>query len=276
VRRDFVSLAAIALACAPAAACGLTADFSGIQGGTRDAGTRDAGGDVTTVADGGAGADGSGSGGDAGFCQSLTTPVHLCADFDEGASVGAGWSSTWVSQGQSISVDGTYYSPPGSFMSLISSNFSPATARLQEDMPNFGPSHVHMEFELLLPQLSGNLEICTLHEPVANGTTYGLYYKYQDGNLLVYVRTLADDGGEVDFTAPIGPPPAGWFHVEIDTDVSPSATIVVKHDGAVVVSQSNVNTSTDTRASMFVMLGYYSFNPADALAHFDNVIIDWQ
>ena len=136
--------------------------------------------------------------------------------------------------------------------------------------------HVHVEFEMLLAPLdSGNFEICTLHQPVADGTTYGLFYKYQDGNLLVYLRTLDEDGGESDVVSQIGPPPSGWLHVEIDSDISESATIVVKHDGNVVVNETNVNTSTVTRASMFVELGYYSAASATTLAHFDNVIVDW-
>ena len=264
-----------------APACGLTADFSGLQGGTRDGGA-----DVTTpapdggtpdvVADAGSDAGGDGAAADAGFCASLATAVHFCDDFDEGASVGAGWSSTDVWPGSSASVDGTYYSPPGSFLSQIFSNASPGSARLQEDLPTTA-SHVHMEFELLIAQqLSGNFELCTLHQPVADGTTYGLFYKYENGNLLVFVRARGDDGGEIDFTGPIGPPPTGWLHVEIDADVSASGRIVVKHDGAVVLDKSGVDTSTATRASMFVELGYYSFDPADAIAHFDDVVIDWQ
>lgn len=260
--------AAIALSSAASSmACGLTADFSGLQGGTRDAGVADVGNPLQ-------GDGGDTASPDAGFCASLVTPVHLCADFDEGAAVGAGWSATDVSQGQSATVDFTYYSPPGSFLSVISADDSPASARLQEDLPIDTP-HVHVEFEMLLPTFDGNLEVCTLHEPVADGTTYGLFYKYQDGNLLVFVRSLDDDGGEVDYTGQIGPPPATWLHVEIDTDVSESATIVVKHDGVVVLSATDVNTSTLTRGSMFVELGFYAFDPATTLAHFDNVIVDW-
>jgi hypothetical protein len=269
VGRDVAVAAAIALfGAASVIACGLTADFSGLQGGVRDAGAdtpitvSDAGGERETAA------------ADAGFCASLTTPVNFCADFDEGAAVGAGWSSTDVYQGSSAIVDYTYFSPPGSFLSSINADASPGSARLQEDLPIDTP-HVHVEFEMLLPQLQGNFEICTLHEPVADGTTYGVFYKYQDGNLLVFVRTLDDDGGEVDVVSQIGPPPTGWLHVEIDSDVSESGTIVVKHDGTVVVNDTNVNTSTLTRASMFIELGYYSADPATALAHFDNVIVDW-
>ena len=278
VGRDVLVASSMALLTAASlVACGLTADFSGWHGGTRDAGAGDAGN--PTTGDGGeTGAPdvaGDSPSPDAGFCASLPAPVHLCADFDEGAAVGAGWSTTDVSAGQSVSVDFTYYSPPGSLLSMISANGSAESARLQEDLPIDTP-HVHVEFEMLVPAIAGNFEICTLHEPVADGTTYGLFYKYQDGNMLVFVRSLDDDGGEVDYVGQIGPPPAGWLHVAIDTDVSPSATIVVEHDGVVVVNATGVNTSTLTRASMFVELGYYSADPATTLAHFDNVIVDWQ
>ena len=267
--------AAIALlAGAPAVACGLTADFSGLQGGTRDAGSGDAG-DANAEAQADAGEGGEGAAPDGGFCASLATPVRFCADFDEGAPVGAGWSSVDVWQGQSASVDFTYFTPPGSFLSSIDAASAPASARLQEDVPT-DATRVHVEFEMLLPPYQGNFELCTLHEPVADGTTYGTFYKYENGNLLVFTRNLGADGGEVDAVDTIGPPPSSWLHVEIDVNVATSGSVVVKHDGQVVVNHPGVDTSTLTRASMFVELGYYSDAPATTLAHFDDVIVDWQ
>ena len=189
--------------------------------------------------------------------------------------MGAGWDAIDVYQGSSVLLDFTYYSLPASFLSQISAQYAPSSARLQKDLPIDTP-HVHMEFEMLLPEFNGNLELCTLHEPVADGTTYGVFYEYENGSLRVYVPTLQEDGGETDFIGEIGPPPSGWLHVAIDADVSESGTIVVTHDGTVVVNATNVNTSTTTRASMFVELGYYSDNAATTLAHFDNVIVDWE
>jgi hypothetical protein len=145
-----------------------------------------------------------------------------------------------------------------------------------EDLPIDTP-HVHVEFQMLLPPLSGtNLELCTLHEPAPDGTTYGVFYKYQDGDLLVFMRTLGDDGGEIDFVGMIGPPPMGWLLVDIDIDVSESGSIVIKHNGTPVVNQTNVDTLTVARTAMFVELGYYSDTALSADAHFDNVIVDWQ
>lgn len=263
-------LAALRLALGlPLAACGLTADFSGLQGGVADAG-RDSSMDgaadapAADVMDAGA----------AGFCGRVSPPVRLCADFDEGGPVSAGWTSTDVYAGDTVGVDNVYFSPPGSFLGSITQSTTPSSARLQEDLP-LDAQKVHVEFEMLLPPVSGNLEICTLHQQLADGTTYGVFYKYENGNLLIFLRTLGGDGGEVDVVNPIGPPPAGWMHVDIDVVVGPSGNIVVKHDGAVVVNDTGVNTSTDSRQSMFVELGYYSFAPATAVAHFDNVIIDW-
>ena len=294
VRREIARFAALALcASAPAAACGLTADFSGLQDGgadlpdatdpsdANDANDANHTGDADHLTDAAeaAVADGAEAGDagaeEAGFCASLSTPVHFCDDFDEGQTVGAGWDAIDVYQGSSVFLDYTYYSPPASFLSQINASSAPASARLQKDLPIDTP-HVHFEFEMLLPQFDGDLELCTLHEPVADGTTYGLFYKYENGNLLVYVRALEEDGGESDFMSQIGPPPSSWLHVAIDADVSESATIVVSHDGTVVVNATNVNTSTLTRASMFVELGYYSDNAATTLAHFDNVIVDWE
>jgi hypothetical protein len=278
VRRDVAVIAMIALSgAAGVAACGLTANFDGLQDGGPDAGH-----DTSTRLDSGVADTSQGQdtgtepegGTDAGFCESLTTPVHFCADFDEGAAVDAGWSGTDIYQGSTVSLDDVYFSRPSSMLSQISDNDAQGSARLVENVPTSTP-HVHVEFELLLPPASGNFELCTLHQPVGD-TTYGVFYKYQDGNLLMYMRTLADDGGEIDVTNQIGAPPAGWLHVEIDCDVSESGTIVIKHDGAIVVNDMDVDTSTLSRASMFVEVGYYSFMPATAQASFDNVIVDWE
>lgn len=255
-----------------AAACGLTANFDGLQ----DGGPADAGFDRSTrPGDGGDGGAPEATA-EGGFCASLSTPVQFCDDFDEGQTIGAGWSQTDVYQGSTIALDNVYFSQPFSFLSSINENTAPSSARLLENVPIDTP-HVHMEFEMLLPPSTGqfNFELCTLHEPVDSGLTYGVFYKYQNGNLLVYLRTLLEDGGESDLYNVIGAPPAGWLHVEIDCDVSGSGTVVVKHNGAIVVNDTDANTSTLSRTDMWVEVGFYSNDPATAIAHFDNVIIDW-
>jgi hypothetical protein len=290
MRREIACFVAIALSASiPVAACGLTADFSGLQdGGGPDA--LDAPNVIPTIdaneasdtapaidaaeastADSAEAGDGS----TPGFCASLTTPVAFCDDFDEGQTVSAGWDSVDVYQGASVLLDFTYYSKPASFLSQIDAQYYPASARLQKDLPLDTP-HVHMEFEMLLPQFQGDVQLCVLHQPVASGTTYGIFYEYTGGNLRIYVPTLEDDGGETDFTSVIGPPPTDWLHVAIDADISESGTLVVSHNGTVVVNATNVDTSTLTRAAMFVELGYYSNDSLSALVHFDNVIIDWK
>ncbi|HEY8090789.1 MAG TPA: hypothetical protein VIF09_23165, partial [Polyangiaceae bacterium] len=80
-RRVAVAAAIASVGAASVVGCGLTADFSGLQGGTRDGGTLEAALDGSS--DDGAEA----STGDAGYCASLETPVHFCADFDEGQPV---------------------------------------------------------------------------------------------------------------------------------------------------------------------------------------------
>jgi hypothetical protein len=283
MRREIACFVAIALAASvPAAACGLTADFSGLQDGGREVpdvidtvdaneanDTKDAA--EASPADGAEAGDGR----TAGFCASLSAPVQFCDDFDEGQTVSAGWDSVDVYQGSSVFLDFTYYSEPASFLSQIDAQNYPSSARLQKDLPIDTP-HVHMEFEMLLPQLQGDVQLCVLHQPVASGMTYGVFYEYTNGNLRIYVPTIQDDGGETDFSSVIGPPPSDWLHVAIDADISESGTLVVSHNGIVVVNATNVNTSTTTRAAMFVELGYYSNDPISAVAHFDNVIIDWK
>jgi hypothetical protein len=259
--------AGVALAIAVLApACGLTADFSNLTGGTKDSGLVDAG--VTDAPPTEA------SGNDGGFCASLPTPVRFCDDFDEGQAIGAGWDVVDVTAGSTAAVDYTFYSQPASFYSEIEGN-GQESARLQKDLPLNTP-HVHIEFEMLVPVAQGTLELCVVHQPVAQGTTYGVFYRLVNGNLELVVSAQDEDGGTSGAKTTIGPPPSSWLDVEIDADLSSSATVVVKQAGVVVANLPNVNTLTPARASMFVELGYYSFDTASTLGHFDNVVIDWQ
>jgi hypothetical protein len=109
-----------------------------------------------------------------------------------------------------------------------------------------------------------------------DGKNYGFFYKQEGGNLLVYVGTLHNDGGLTQYVYQLGAPPATWLHVEIDVDVGDHGTVLVKHDGLVVVNESDVQTATDGRSQLFVELGFFSPNPATAHADFDDVVVDWQ
>ncbi len=192
----------VALSAAALGACGLTADFSGIQGGTPDAALFDAGAfDASLPPRDAAPLDAAiESAADSspdldvrdevatGFCASLSPAPKLCADFDEGAQVGVGWTLFDTSQGQSVSVDTTAsVSPPGSFLSVVNSNNGTGeSARLAESLPVLS-SHVHASFDLLFSGSGGPFEIFAVHELTPDGNTYGLFYKLQGGQLLVYV-----------------------------------------------------------------------------------------
>lgn len=295
VRRSVVLLPAVSASTALFAfSCGLTADFSGLQGGTRgepDATTLiDAGGlldvadakglepdvgDAGSVSDANAVGDGTDAG--PGFCASLTTPVKLCTDFDEGKPVETGWTAADLSGGgAAISVGTPAFSGTGSFLSAINPSGAPSSARLEETLPTQSP-HVHIEFEMLLVPSDGQLELAVIHEVTKDGTTYGLYYREVGSMLQVQLRSLAADGGVYDQSWPIGAPPSGWVRVDLDMDLgdADAGSFTVSHDGGVVVSQVNVPTSTPSRAAMFVELGFYSFAPASGQANFDNTIVDW-
>jgi hypothetical protein len=128
---------------------------------------------------------------------------------------------------------------------------------------------------MLLPSGGGPYELFAIHEVTQDGSTYGVFYKLINGNLSLYVGTLGDDGGLIANTYPLGPPPATWLHVEMDVEISDTASITVKHDGAVVVSETNVPTATHSRQTLFAELGFYSFTAATARVNFDDVVIDW-
>jgi hypothetical protein len=241
------------------AACGLTADFSGLQSApSADAAASDAS-----------------DAGDAAmsFCALLATPVKLCADFDEGAPVDAGWDTADLSLGGAVSVTTNAFSPPGAFFSTINPVDDQLSARLLENVPTTSP-HVHVELEMMLVPSDGTFELAVIHQ-VANDTTYGLFFREVDMALQAELKTLNADGSEFDMTWPLGAPASSWAHVTLDLEVAMSGSFTVQQ-GATVVTETNVPTSTVGRTSMFVELGLYSFDPAGAQATFDNATIDWE
>jgi len=250
------------------AACGLTADFSNLQGGTRDAGPADADVGAPPLLDGGNQGDAS-----SGFCASLSPAPRLCADFDEGLPVDTGWTLLDVTPNATVKVDTVFFSSPGSMLSAVTPADVPASARLHEAVP-LQTTQLHVEFEMLLPSGGGPFELCAIHETAPDQTDYGLFYKEEQGSLLVYVGTLEEDGGLQQFVYPLGAPPSQWLHVAIDFGIGNPGSVVVHHDGVEVIDAS-VPTATAGATQIFVALGFYSPNAATARASFDNVIVDW-
>jgi hypothetical protein len=265
-------------------ACGITADFSGLQTGGHVSVGPDA--DATPETDatvdaparpeaGDAGAPDSGPDSGKGFCASLTTAVKLCDDFDEGQPLDAGWGATDTYGGSAISLNATAFSAPSAFFSAVNPSGAPSSARLLQAVPTFTTPHVHVEFEMLLTPSDGTFELAAVHQVTADGTTYGFYYREVKNALQVQLRALTSDGTLVDQSWPIGAPSTGWVRVDMDIDVSASGTLTVQHDGKVVLNETNQSTSTPTRTAMFVELGFYTFDPASGQALFDNAIVDW-
>jgi hypothetical protein len=291
------------------AACSLATDFSGLQGGESDAGPApgatdgnapvdtgvlsvDTGVSLTDAAfpptNPGSSADAAspadakpplGGGGDAadaatGFCASLSHAPRLCADFDEGLPVDTGWTALDVSPNASVKADAVYFSPPGSIVSAIAPPDAPASARLREAVP-LQTTQLHVEFEMLLPSGGGPFELCAIHETAPSGMEYGLFYKEEQGSLLVYIGTVGADGGLTQYVYPLGVPPAKWMHVAIDFGIGDTGSIVVQHDGAVVLSETGIQTATAGTTQLFVALGLDSPSAATAHVNFDNVVVDW-
>ncbi len=251
-------------------ACGLTADFTGLQGGT----PASPGGSSADASTDGAPSDTGTLDASVGFCASLAKPPRLCADFDEGGPVSTGWSLADVSAGQSVALSPVAYSAPSSFLSRVNTTDGQASSRLQQSVP-ITALRVHIEFRMLLAPSDGDYELCVLHQDSLEGVTYGVFYKLTDGKIVVYLRTRGGDGGITNLTHTLGAPTASWMHVEIDIEVSTPGSIVVKHDGAVVVNDVSVPVSTADRTKMYVDLGLYTFKPGSARANFDDVVVDY-
>lgn len=253
--------------------CGLTADFGGLQGGSRDAGLEDA--PITDASDSGPDVQFNEAG--TGFCASLPTKPHLCADFDEGGPVDQGWSQTDIYDGQSAAIDTVSQSPPASFLSalLATKNGEPASVRLQQFLPNRATT-VHIECWMLVPSLNGAYELLALHEqPQSLDGTIGLFLRQESGKLVVVYSGIGPDGGTVSFNRPLGAPLASWMHIEIDVVIGDAGSFVVKVNDDPVIKQDNFPTSTASRQTLFVDVGLYNFQGLAGRANYDNVIVDW-
>ncbi len=250
--------------------CGLSADFTGLQGGTRLSSDGSGDADADRPADAGLDAPVA----PASFCAALKTAPRLCADFDEGGPVGQGFTLADTSAGQTVGLSPVAYSAPSSFLSTVNTDTGQASARLQQSLP-LTARRTHIEFRMLLSPAAGDLELCVLHQDSLEGVTYGIFYKLTDGKIVVYLRTKGEDGGVTNATHTLGSPTASWMHVEIDIEIANPGSLVVKHDGAVVVNDANVPTSTPDRTKMYVDVGLYSFRAATARANFDDVVIDY-
>jgi hypothetical protein len=278
-------------------ACGLTADYSGLQGGLRlglsdgappppnaDA-TTDGALDAPSPVDGAGPLDAGSRDGDAapdasltsqGFCASLAVQVKLCDDFDEGQPIEAGWGAADLYGGEAIGLSSTAFSPPSSFSSAVNPGGAPSSARLLQTVPTQSP-HVHAQFELLLTPSDGTFELGAIHQVTADGTTYGLYYREVKSLLQVQLRSLSSNGTLFDQTWPIGAPSSGWVKVDLDLVVDEDAgSFEVQQNGSVVVSETNEPTSTPSRTAMFFELGFYTFDPGSGTANFDDATLDWQ
>ena len=266
------------------AACGLTADFSGIQGGTAGTPTVDGStfdsGDNLLDASPDAGLDAgdedqasSDDGAPKPFCASLPTAPKLCADFDEGQPVSAGWTLIDTSDGQNVGLDPLAYSKPSSFGSVLLPVGSPASSRLQESLPLLA-TKVHIEFRMLVTPVAGSFELCALHQDTPQGVVYGVFYKLVDQLIFVQIRNIDASGNETNIGHTLTAP-TDWMKVDIDIDVGNPGNVIVKHDDVIVVNELGIPTSTPDRTKLFVELGFYSQNKASIKANFDNVIIDW-
>lgn len=263
-------VASLAIGALPS--CGLTADFSGLQGGSPE--KADA---ASASSDAGADAGDAEGATDARppapFCASLAPSPRFCADFDEGNPVSLGWTLVDATVGSTVALGGVAYSPPSAFLSAVDPSTDRSSARLQQSLP-LQASRMHLEMRMLVAATAGDYEVCALHQDTAQGVNYGIFYRLVGGALLLDVRTLSGDGGVTSKVYPVGAPSKTWMHVVIDVDLGASEHLTLQHDGVTVVDEA-VPTSTPSRTKLFVALGIYSPQRASMQASFDDVAIDW-
>jgi hypothetical protein len=272
MRRGARSLVAL-LAIGALLSCGLTADYSGIQGGSPgvgDARTSDAGADAGDAEGVDAARDARPP---APFCASLAPSPRFCADFDEGNPVSLGWTLVDATVGSTVAIGGVAFTPPGAFLSAVDPSTDKSSARLQQTLP-IQAARMHLEMRMLVSATAGVYELCALHQDTAQGVNYGIFYKLQGGALLLDVRALSGDGGVTSKVYPLGAPSGTWMHVVLDVDLGASAHLTLQQDGATVLDEA-VPTSTPSRTKLFVALGIYSPQRASMQASFDDVAIDW-
>lgn len=265
-------------------ACGLTADFSGLQGGplpSPDASAGDAEPDEDADADGDADVP------DGPFCQRRRdggTPIDdLCADFDDLAKTSwgdFGWTDAEVAEGGTNQLSALAFSPPRAYATAIKAGPYPSLARLVREAPT-NISRVHAEFRVRLDDRAGDNELLVLHlDDPATSTDGGLFYKEKDRRMVLETRVPGECATPNKCVLDLGgaPLPGAWLSVSIDAVLGDASAgrFRVLHDGKTVADQSNQATRVPGATRVFFTMGLYAFQPGDKGASFDDVALDWE
>lgn len=247
---------------------------TGNPGGAGGSGASDAGADAD-----GAPNDASSDAPNLGFCQSLTTSVTLCADFDSG-SYSKGWDSVDLYGQCTMSTDtSASVSAPGA-LSVAAPTFAQfsdqCSGSLHKTLPK--PSKViHVEFDLRPEALDSSAWTYAVSLVMnGTGTKAEVVLRLHAGQGAVSESVTASDGG-VTYAGHIWPDPPAlgkWTHIQWDIDVSGAvANSTLTQDGK--SSSSSLNLKPYVSSGDLGLGITFASGPTEASKlRFDNVVID--
>ncbi|HEY2365131.1 MAG TPA: hypothetical protein VGH87_02055 [Polyangiaceae bacterium] len=207
-----------------------------------------------------------------GFCASLTTPAALCADFDEDASVDAGFTSVVATVGAgTVAFDpaASFSSPRSARTSLAANTPGAPQAYLQYDVTG-APTIVHVEAEIDPLTLSPSKLVDVLDVSQSN-VRLRLY--------MTTTQTVAQEEQLPAYTDYYGMPAPDfghWHRLAIDLTLGASAKVVISEDGLPIVQKQLVYPWS--KAPVSIAFGVYADNSAnEALAvDYDDVLVTAQ
>jgi hypothetical protein len=254
--------------------------FDELQGG-EDAGADAATSNDSSISDatndtGNLGDSAIDAGFDAGNSFCSKNPGHsFCDDFDESTDyLASGWTTPFITSPSNLVVTSdASVSAPSSLLASVAASSSMASARLAKAVVPVDVTHVHVEFDVQMCELSdaGMYEIFKLGFNDISTST-GIDFQVKSSSAYI-----AANGNvyplKVNLTQ-------AWTHVAIDLHLGDGGTSLaaISFDGSPVGPQdASITPATiDFDAGFLSIVGLYGIDAPACTAYFDNVVMDYE
>jgi hypothetical protein len=254
--------------------------FDELQGG------EDAGADAATSSDssisdatndtGNPGDSAIDAGFDAGNSFCSKNPGHsFCDDFDESTDyLASGWTTPYITSPSILGVTSdASVSAPSSLLASVAASSAMASARLAKAVVPIDATHVHVEFDVRMCELSdsGVYEIFKLgFNDIATST--GIDFQVKSSG--AYILT---NGNSYPLSLNLS---QAWTHVAVDIHLGNGGTSLttIAFNGLPVSPQdaSIAPATIDFDAGFLSIVGVYGIDAPACTAYFDNVVMDYE
>ena len=204
-------------------------------------------------------------GGDAGtsYCDTLTPPASLCADFDDG-DFSAGWDSTAADAGTTLSSSAAFSTSSPRSLHAISTQGKPAA--LRKTLTVTTSLSVDYDVRFVTSSTTGDVSSVLLTPPTFPG--YDVYFFV--GGTKSYFQEYGDDYSPML----AAPSPDVWHHVHIALALGASTAINASLDGTTYWSSHALLHTWPTPVQATIQIGVASlYQETNGEVFIDNVVV---